>query len=308
MTKGEGMANQNFEEVPVEKLRWRCDPGLLPVETTEAAKPCQEIIGQDRALEAIRVGLDIESIGYNIFVTGLTGTGRFTTIKCVLEEMEAKGKIPSDLCYVNNFKNPDMPHMLNLPAGQGNAFKKEMETLIETLKKKIPLIFENETYLNKKREVVEKFRNKQAEIFKEFEKKVTKEGFTLVQIQMGPYSRPGIFPMVEGNPVSVEQMEGMVEEKKITREELERIKGKQTELVEELENIFKETRKSEKEIKEQLTALDNEVISPAVKDSISDIKEKFNDEKVQRYLDEVQEDVLGNLGRFREKEIGRAHV
>jgi lon-related putative ATP-dependent protease len=296
------MAEQKPVEVPVEKLRWRCDPGSLPFETTEGVQPCEDIIGQERALEAIRVGLDINSIGYNVFVTGLAGTGRFTTIKCVLEEMDMKGKIPNDICYVNNFKNPDMPHMLSMPAGQGNSFKKEMETLVETLKKKVPLIFENETYLNKKKEVVEKFRNKQADIFREFEKKVTKEGFSLVQIQMGPYSRPGIFPMVEGNPVSVEQMEGMVEEGKISREELEKIKTKQSELVEELEVIFKETRKSEKEIKEQLTALDNEVISPVVQDSISDIKEKISYDKVQHYLDEVQEDILANLNRFREKE------
>ena len=173
------------------------------------------------------------------------------------------------------------------------AFKKEMETLIESLKKKIPLIFENETYLNKKKEVVERYRNKQAEMFREFEKKVNKEGFTLVQIQMGPYSRPGIFPMVEGNPVNIEQLETMVEEGKFTKEDLERMKAKQTELVNELETIFKETRKSEKEIKEELTALDNEVISPVVKDSISDIKERFNYEKVHHYLDEVQEDILG---------------
>jgi ATP-dependent Lon protease len=299
---GEIMAEQKPVEVPVEKLRWRCDPGSLPFDTTEGVQPCEDIIGQERALEAIRVGLDINSIGYNVFVTGLAGTGRFTTIKCVLEEMDMKGKIPNDICYVNNFKNPDMPHMISLPAGQGNSFKKEMETLVETLKKKIPLIFENETYLNKKKEVVEKFRNKQAEIFREFEKKVTKEGFSLVQIQMGPYSRPGIFPMVEGNPVSVEQMEGMVEEGKISREELEKIKAKQNELVEELEAIFKETRKSEKEIKEQLTALDNEVISPVVQDSISDIKEKVSYDKVHHYLDEVQEDILANLSRFREKE------
>lgn len=296
------MVNKTFEEVPIEKLRWRCDPNLLPFETTEEIKPCEEIIGQDRALEAIRLGLDIESIGYNIFVTGLTGTGRFTTIKCVLEEMDIKGKIPNDLCYVNNFKNPDMPHMISLPPGQGNAFKKEMETLVESLKKKIPLLFENETYLNKKKEVVERYRNKQAEMFREFEKKVNKEGFTLVQIQMGPYSRPGIFPMVEGNPVNIEQLESMVEEGKFNKEDLEKTKAKQAELVNELEAIFKETRKSEKEIKEELTALDNEVISPVVKDSISDIKERFSYEKVHRYLDEVEEDILANLNRFREKE------
>ncbi len=296
------MAEKTHEEVPVEKLRWRCDPNSFPMETTEAIEPCQEIIGQERALEAIRVGLEIQSIGYNIFVTGLAGTGRFTTIKAVFEEMDVKGKIPNDLCYVNNFKNPDMPHMLSLPAGQGNGFKKEMETLIETLKKKVPLMFENENYLNKKKELVEGFRNRQAEMFREFEKKVNKEGFALVQIQMGPYSRPGIFPMVEGNPVNIEQLETMVEENKFSREELERIKGKQAELVNELEVIFKETRKSEKEIKDELSALDTEVISPAVKDSISDIKERFDYEKIHHYMDDVQEDILANLHRFREKE------
>jgi len=67
------MVNRNFEEIPIEKLRWRCNPNLLPFETTEQIEPCEEIIGQERALEAIRVGLDIGSIGYNIFVTGLTG-------------------------------------------------------------------------------------------------------------------------------------------------------------------------------------------------------------------------------------------
>jgi ATP-dependent Lon protease len=177
-----------------------------------------------------------------------------------------------------------------------------METLIETLKKKIPLIFENETYLNKKKEMVERYRNRQAEMFREFEKKVNKENFALVQIQMGPYSRPGIFPIVEGNPVNIEQLETMVEEGKLSKEELGKAREKQAELINELENIFKETRKSEKDVKEELSSLDNEVISPVVKDSISDIKEKFENEKILGYLDEVQEDILANLHRFREKE------
>ena len=296
------MVDKVYEEVPIEKLRWRCDPEALPFETTQTVQACEEIIGQERAQEAIRLGLNISSVGYNIFVTGLTGTGRFTTIKCILEELNIQGKIPNDFCYVNNFKNPDMPHMLILPPGQGNAFKKEMETLLETLKKKIPLMFENETYVNKKKEVVEKFRNRQAEMFREFEKKVNKEGFALVQVQMGPYSRPGIFPLIEGNPVNIEQLESMVEENKFSKEELEKLKEKQVQLINELEEIFKETRKAEKEIKEELTSLDNEVISPEVKDSISDIKEKFGYGKVHQYLDEVQEDILTNLGRFREKE------
>ncbi len=224
------MSEKIFEEVTPERLRWRCDPDSFPFATTEAIQRCDEVIGQERASEAIRVGLNIQSVGYNIFVTGLTGTGRSSTIKCILEEIDIKGKIPNDLCYVNNFKNPDMPHMISLPAGQGNSFRKEMENLIESLKKKMPLIFENETYLNKKKEVVEKYRNKQAEMFRDFEKKVTKENFALVQIQMGPYSRPGIFPLMEGNPINIEQMETMAEEGKLSKEDLDRIKAKQAEL------------------------------------------------------------------------------
>jgi ATP-dependent Lon protease len=119
---------------------------------------------------------------------------------------------------------------------------------------------------------------------------------------MGPYSRPGIFPVVEGNPVNIEQLETMVEEGKVSKEELDKMREKQKELISELEVIFKETRKSEKEIKEELTSLDYEVVSPVVKDSISDIKEKFDHEKIHHYLGEVQEDILNNLHRFREKE------
>jgi len=297
------MAQQlTFEEVPIEKLRWRCDPERLRFESTDDLPVMEEIIGQERALEAIRLGLDIDGFGYNIFVTGLVGTGRKTAIKGLLEEIDTVGKIPNDICYVNNFKNPDMPEMISLPAGRGNEFREDMDNLIETLKKKIPLIFEDERYLNQRKEILERFRDQQAGYFKEFEKKVTQEKFSLVQVQMGPYSRPGIFPVIDGNPMSFDQLEGLVQEGKLSAEEVERLREKQKELASELEDIFKETRKTEKGIRQSLEDLDREVISPMVSDSISDIREKYDNEKINSYLDEVQESIVENLTRFTEKE------
>jgi len=291
-----------FEEVPVERLRWRCDPETLKFQSTDDLPVMEEIIGQERALEAIRLGLDIDGFGYNIFVTGLVGTGRKTAIKGLLEEIDTAGKIPNDICYVNNFKNPDMPKMISLPAGKGNEFREDMDNLIETLKKKIPLIFEDERYLNRKKEILEGFRDQQAAYFKEFEKKVTQEKFSLVQVQMGPYSRPGIFPVIDGNPMSFDQLEALVQEGKLSGAEVERLREKQKELASELEDIFKETRKTEKEIRQSLQDLDREVISPVVRDSISDLREKYDNEKINSYLDEVQEDIMENLPRFMEKE------
>ena len=143
-----------YPEVPVEKLRWVCPPESLPFESTKEVPVCMQIIGQERALKAIRLGLEMESLGYNIFIVGLVGTGRNTTIKCLLEEIDKTGKIPDDLCYLNNFKDPDQPKCVCLPAGQGKAFKKEMDDLIESLKKNIPLIFESEEYQKQRRELV----------------------------------------------------------------------------------------------------------------------------------------------------------
>lgn len=291
-----------FEEVPIEKLRWRCDPKKLKFQSTADLPITEEVIGQERALEAIRLGLDIDGFGYNIFVTGLVGTGRKTAIKGLLEEIDTVGKIPSDICYVNNFKNPDMPKMISLPAGRGNEFRGDMDNLIETLKKKIPLIFEDERYLNKKKEILEKFREQQAAYFKEFEKKVTQEKFSLVQVQMGPYSRPGIFPVIDGNTMSFDQLEALVQEGKLSEEEVERLREKQRELASELEDIFKETRKTEKEIRQSLQDLDKEVISPVVRDSLFDLREKYNNEKINNYLEEVQGSIMENLSRFTEKE------
>jgi lon-related putative ATP-dependent protease len=291
-----------YEEVSIEKLRWRCDPDKLTFRSTEDLPVIHEIIGQERALEAIRLGLDIDGFGYNIFVTGLVGTGRKTSIKTLLEEIDTTGKIPNDICYVNNFKNPDMPKMISLQAGKGNEFREDMDNLIETLKKKVPLIFEDERYLNKKKEVLEKFREQQAAYFKDFEKKVTQEKFSLVQVQMGPYSRPGIFPVIDGNPMSFDQLEALVREGKLSAEEVERLREKQIELASELEDIFKETRKTEKEIRQALSDLDREVISPVVRDSISDVREKYDNEKINTYLDEALESLMDNVARFTEKE------
>ena len=109
--------------VPTEKLRWRCNPETFAFETT-AEVPCSdEIIGQERAMKSIKLGLSVESPGYNIYVQGLTGTGKETTVKCVLEQVATESRIPDDKCYVHNFEDPDRPLLLSLPAGPEGAVR-----------------------------------------------------------------------------------------------------------------------------------------------------------------------------------------
>jgi hypothetical protein len=230
---------KTYSEVPVEKLRWRCSPKSLPFKTTQEIQACTDVIGQDRALKAIRLGLAVESLGYNIFIVGLVGTGRTTTIKCLLEEIDKAGKIPDDLCFVNNFKDPDQPKCIPLPAGKGKVFRKDMEDFIESLKKAIPQIFESEDYQKKRRELVDKHREREKARVKEFESKAKKEGFAVVQVQVGPFTRPDIVPLVAANPVPMDQLENLVDQGQFSKETFESLKGKYGELSSEMEQVLK---------------------------------------------------------------------
>jgi ATP-dependent Lon protease len=260
-----------------------------------------EIIGQERALKAIRLGLEMESLGYNIFVVGLVGTGRNTTIKCLLEEIDKAGKIPDDLCYANNFKDPDQPRCICLPPGQGKTFKKDMDDLIESLKKNIPLIFESEEYQKQRRDLVEKHREREKGMVKEFESRAKKEGFAVVQVQVGPFTRPDLVPLVAGNAMALDQLENLVDQGQFPRDNFEKLKAKYSELSGEMEQVLKETRRVEKTIQEEMAALDKSAISHRVEGAIGDIREKYKQPKINNYLDEARDSILDNPSRFQPK-------
>ena len=121
-----------------EKLRWRCDPALIPFATTAEAQPLAADIMQDRAMRALRMGVEMPASGYNLFVCGLSGTSRGGMIVRLIEEMHPPTEPAPDRCYVNNFKNADRPRLLTLPRGSANAFKKDVESGIDFLRRRIP--------------------------------------------------------------------------------------------------------------------------------------------------------------------------
>src|SRR6202161_3077422 len=121
-------AGPKHATLPPEKLCWRCDPATIPFETTAEVPPSSGDPGQERALRALRMGVELTAPGYNLFVCGLSDTSRGGMIVRLIEDMHPKSEVAPDRCYVNNFKNNDRPRLLTLTRGQANAFKKEVET------------------------------------------------------------------------------------------------------------------------------------------------------------------------------------
>ena len=292
----------SFSEVPVEQLRWYCNLEKADFVSTNDLDPCNKILGQERALKALELGLDMEYLGYNLFITGKSGTGRGTTIKKLLKDRKRENVIFDDKCYVHNFKDPDMPRAINLPAGKGNQFKKDMETLVNTLKKHIPLLLDSEKYQKSRDAITETFKKKQHDLVKEFEDKVKSENFTVVQVQIGPYTKPDILPIIDKKPVNLDNLESMVEEGKFSKEEFEKIKKKHQEFTREIGQISKKINNLQKDLSKKLNELENKIVIPLVEEETEEIQKKYKNKAIDSYLNEVKKNVLENISRFQEKE------
>jgi lon-related putative ATP-dependent protease len=288
-----------YQELHADKLIWKVQPADIPFQTTDECLACDEIIGQERALKAIQTGLDIKSLGYNIFITGMVGTGRTTTIKKLLEKLERDEKTPDDICYVNNFQNPDEPILIECPPGDGRRFKEAMDQLILTLKTNIPELLKSKYYTDQRDHIIETQQKHQKEILKNFEDAVAQEGFSVIQVQMGPFVKPDLIPIIDNQPTPFNKVEALVREEKFPKEKLEELKKKYEDLTEQLEEIFTQLRESEEKTRQLLQEWDEESITPMIKGAIEDINKKFSCEKITEYLQGIEENLIGNINLFK---------
>lgn len=296
------MKKYKYKEVSVKRLRWQCDPKSLRFKTTDELKCCKDIIGQERALKAIKLGLEVKSPGYNIYVAGLIGTGKTTTIKHILEQVGTEGPIPDDICYVHNFSHPDTPTVLKLSAGKGVSFAGDMDDLVNNLRKNLPQIFESDEYKERSKEALANIQDRFTGLFKELEEKIRKEGFSVVQVQMGNFTMPEIRPVVKDKAVPMSQLQACVEKGDLSEKECEKLKKKHEKLAEEMEKASRGSRKMEKDAQKAILDLEKQFCSPVIKDIINELKEKYPSKAVSKYLDEAETYILQNLERFKEKE------
>ncbi len=288
-----------FKELSPSKLRWKIRPKDIPFKTSENCVACDEIIGQERALKAIQTGLDIKNMGYNIFITGIVGTGRTTTVKKLLEKLDKDEKTPDDICYVNNFKKPDEPTLIICPPGKGKHFKESMDHLIEMLKTNIPELLKSKYYSDQRDNIIETQQKHQKEILKNFEDQVAKEGFSVIQVQMGPFVKPDLIPIIDKKPTPFPKVEALVREDKFPKDKWDELKKKYEKLTEKLEAIFIQLKESAEKALQLLKEWDEESITPVIKGAIDKIRAEFQVDKISIYLSDVEQQLIKDLNLFK---------
>src|SRR5256886_10370858 len=288
--------------LPVDKLRWRCEPARIPFETTAQAELREGFIGQERALRALKMGAELSAPGYNVFVCGLAGTSRGGTIARMIEELHPPTKESLDRCYVNNFKLTDRPRLLALPRGQANAFKKDMQAGIDFLRRRIPQVFEGEPFQRQKGRIVERFTVREKELMDDFTRRIARDQFALGHMQVGAVALPEIFPVLEGQMVPIEDIAKMVHEGKLESPVAEDIERKYEQFRQEFTVVYRKTLTLSRELASELSYLEQEAASVLVDGVIEELKEKYPGNSVAEYLEEVRHHLLDNLDPFKERE------
>lgn len=260
-----------------------CDPNRLPFETTAELEPTTAIIGQPRATKALEFGMGLKSKGYNIFVTGSTGTGRSTAIRHFLQERCGLEPTPDDLLYIYNFEAAHRPQAINLPPGQGNVFSEHMQQLVEAVQLALTQALESSSYQDAVHQMEQKLIGQREGKLDALEHKATEQGFELHESPSGLVITPAGDDDAESNGTNGEQQ---------ARRETQRT------LQVELQNILREVRILEREAREERRQLDRTVAEAAIKDEFETLREQYaGQEIILNYMDAVREDLLDQVIR-----------
>src|ERR1700683_381721 len=285
-----------------DKLRWHCDPANVPFDTTAQIEPSGSDMGQARALRALQMGVELTASGYNLFVCGLSGTSRGGMVVRMIEDLHPQTEAAPDRCYVNNFKNADRPRLLTLPRGLANAFKKEVESGIDFLRRRIPQVFEGEPFQRQKTRIVERFTLREKELMDDFTRRIAREQFALGRMQVGAVALPEIFPVLDGAMVPIEEIPKMVQEGKLESVAAEELERKYDQFRQEFTVVYRKTLSLSRELASEMSYLEQEAASVLVDGVIEELKEKYPSTQISEYLEEVRHHILDNLEPFKERE------
>ncbi|SEF77521.1 lon-related putative ATP-dependent protease [Caloramator fervidus] len=260
--------------------------------TEEIANYC-DLIGQERAIQAIEMGLKLENIGYNIYVSGISGSGKKKFVLEKLKEIAKNKPSPEDWCYVYNFNDPLSPIAINLKAGTAEDFKNDIESLINSLFDDVPKIFSDEEYEKERENIIDYYQKNILNVIEKLHSEAKKKNFVVKSTKEGFV----FIPLKDNEEMNEEQYNELSsDEKNKIAEDVKVLKLFAL-------DVLKKTKSLRKEMLEKLKILDENKSYELIGAKINILKEKYGyNKKIIEYLDELQKDLINNIDVFLQDE------
>ena len=267
----------------------RCDISQFDFKTTANLESLPEVIGQERAVDAVRFGVGIQRDGYNLYALGPKGIGKYSLVRRYVEEKAESKSPPSDWCYINNFKQPHKPNALELPSGMGHQLSIDMDQLIEDLHVAIPAAFESEEYRTRSQVIEQELSEHKEQAIDEIQKAAEAKNISLIHTPTGIT----LAPIRNDKVISIEEFKNLPEKERKQIEE-------DTELLQErLLKALHQAPQMEKEAREKISVLNREMAAYAVGNLVDALRKKYHDQTaVIEHLNDVEKDVVEHFRDF----------
>jgi lon-related putative ATP-dependent protease len=276
-------------ELKAADLRCICDPKVFKFKNTSQLKPLEEVIGQQRAVQALEFGLNMNHSGYNIFVTGLEGTGKSTIVKDYVTKHARSRPKPNDWCLVNNFKDEFRPRAVEVPNGKAVLLSRKMNRFIQALQKDLPAIFESEPYLKRLSAIKDRYAGKQNRLFQKIESYALKNSIQIVRTD----EEFDMVPVVGGEPLTAEEFTNLSNGQKAEIEEnIRQIQSR-------IEIASVAVDKLNNALHAEVEELVDEVTRSVVQSRLEKIRSEFKKTaSILAHLDAVEQDIIENVNFF----------
>lgn len=284
---------KKLKELKYNNLRNDFDSSTLNFKDTSEIEPFNGIIGQERALEAIKSSMQIPQKGFNLYVSGNVGIGKTAYALSVVNKLSQKEPVPKDYCYIYNFDNPNEPIAIGLEPGMGSEFKQDMNRFVTSLLNRLSKDLSGDTYEKEKKNILDRYARAKENIMKEFDKSTYEQGFKVRNTENGIYFSP-----VHNGVILNEKDFNILDEKtkKYFEEKSPQIQEQTLQVLKELDALDKKAEQVIKEWQSNLTTF-------AVTQCMSDLKLKYKKNlKIQNFLYSIQSDAVKNVDLFKQYE------
>ena len=281
-------------ELTYKDLRKTCDPDIFNFETTAELDSTGLVYGQERGINALQFGLNINTKGYNLYIEGPAGVGKTMYTKQYVSEIASKQKTPDDWCYLYNFDNPNEPIAVSLHAGEGKVFVQTMETFIEDIKKYLKRTFNNEDFEKEKKLIKQKYEEKRERLLDNLNKETLKNDFQVKAAPNGIY----MLPVFEGKAIDEEEFEKLDENIKKSFEEKSNI------VQEQIMQVIGQLKIIEKESEQKIDEWQSNIALLTINAYINPIRATYKkNSKIVDFLDNIKKDILKNIAHFVNEEV-----
>jgi len=272
-----------------ELLFKQCDPKQFNFDTTAEIEDLTDIIGQQRAIDAMRFGLGIRHKGYNVFSIGSAGIGKHTLSLRYTKEKALTEKVPPDYCYVHSFKEIYRPKVFKLPAGKACLLSKDMDKLIEELLNTIPSVFDGVEYNTQLQKIDDELIKLEKIALKDIHKAAREKQISVVKTS----TEYTLVPLRDNESLSPAEFDNLSDEERAI------IEKNIDDLKDQLREKLREAPQWDKQANEKITALNHKTAKNLLFHPIDTLRQKYQDYPViTEYLNEVEADITANFRWF----------